>query len=54
MLKVVDASSNKILFVVDAWVSDCFERAQAFADQNNWFVVRKEITFMGDMIWWVA
>lgn len=54
MLKIVEAATNKILFAVDAWCMDCEEKAQEFANENNWFVIRKEITFMGDMIWWVG
>ena len=51
MLKVVEAATRKVLFAVDAWSANCMEDAKAFTEENNWFVIRKEITFMGDMIW---
>lgn len=54
MLRIVEAATNKVLFTVDAWCRDCFEQAQAFAEENNWYVINKQITFAGDMIWWVG
>ena len=54
MLKIVEAASNRVLFAVDAWSPNCMEQARDFTLDNNWFVIRKEITFMGDMIWWVG
>ena len=54
MLRIVEAATNKVLFAVDAWYTDCFERAQSFATAHDWIVIRKEITIMGDMVWWVA
>ena len=54
MLKVVEAATNRILFAAEAWALNCEAQAREFTEQNNWFVIRKEITFMGDMIWWVG
>ena len=54
MLKVVEAATRRVLFAVDAWSANCEEQARDFVDGDNWFVIRKEITFMGDMIWWVG
>lgn len=53
MLFVVNKNTNRTMFAVDAWVSDCFERASKFIDENDLFLMRTEITFNGDMIWWV-
>ena len=54
MLKVVDRETNLILWQMDAWYIGCVDSAKAFVKATGRQVLDTEITFMGDMIWWVA
>lgn len=53
MLLVVREVDRIILAKYDAWRSDCVDCANYYVEQNGLVVVDKEITWMGDMIWWV-
>ena len=53
MLLVVRESDKIILNRWDAWQSNCMELADEFIEENGLEFVRSEITFMGDMVYWV-
>lgn len=52
MLYVVNAE-RKILARFEAWDVQCTEKAAAYAKENGLEIVRSEVTFSGDMIYWV-
>lgn len=54
MLFIVKRETNEILFRVDAWISDCIDRAAKFIAENGLEYQEQEITMMGDMVMWVA
>lgn len=54
MLYIVELSTNKILFRVDAWCQDCMTQASNYMAINHRKCIKDEITFMGDRVLWVA
>ena len=53
MIYVVDRDSMQVLNRIDAWVVDGIERMVAWAWNNGFEEVSREITIMGNMVIWV-
>ena len=54
MLYIVNSADNSILAKFDAWCLNCMEKAHEFIQERKLEIVRDEVTFMGDMVYWVA
>ena len=52
MLFVVN-KFDSILARFEAWDPHCIEKAQRFAKENGLEIVRSEVTFSGNMVFWV-
>ena len=53
MVYVVNETTEKILFKIDAWETDSVNTAVKWAKDNGYKLLRDGITSMGDMIIWV-
>ena len=53
MVYVVSKNSKMVHFKIDAWESNCIEKACQWAVNHGWSIVEDEITEMGSMILWV-
>lgn len=53
MVFVVEESSKKILFRVDAWEKNSVATARKWVKDNGYTSLGDEITMNGDMVIWV-
>lgn len=54
MIYVVEKKTNKIVKRCDAWVKNGVENMRAEAYFMGYEILGEEITFMGNMVIWVA
>lgn len=53
MCYVVNKETEMILNRCDAWEINSVGKIQKWAEDNGYYIINSEITFMGDMIIWV-
>ena len=53
MLYVVDERGN-VLWSDDAWDDECMNKAEDFITAESRYVVKDEVTLMGDMLLWTT
>lgn len=53
MFYIVNIKTEEILFRVDAWDADLDTKVNNFFKDNTYKMVKRDVTFNGDMILWV-
>ena len=53
MFYIVNIKTEEILFRVDAWDADLDIKVNNFFKDNPYKMVKRDVTFNGDMILWV-